>query len=386
MPIKLTAKKTILILCDWFLPGYLAGGPIQSIATLTQYLGSDIDFKIITTDRDLNSDKPYAEVKVNTWTNFKGRDVFYVSPENMNATFLLKLIRSVPADTIYLNSLFSKYFTVFPLKWKQKGLLKANIVLAPRGMLRDGALAIKPFKKQIFLRYAKTFGLFKNIRWQSTSAEETIEIKKRINSNVTLTEVSNFPTAANEIISIEKKVGELKLIFVARILGIKNLDFAIDVLRSIKTGSVIFNVYGPIEDKEYWQMCETKASHLTSNISFKYKGVLESEKVGDAIDEYHALFLPTQTENFGHVIVQSLTHGRPVIISDNTPWRELEKHVAGFDISLTDKVKFVEAIEQLISFNQTRFNAMSESSAVFINSKLNIEKIKQSYFQMFGVK
>ena len=42
----MSAKKTILILCDWFLPGYLAGGPIQSIATLTQQLGNDIDFKI----------------------------------------------------------------------------------------------------------------------------------------------------------------------------------------------------------------------------------------------------------------------------------------------------------------------------------------------------
>ena len=63
---KLSAKKTILILCDWFLPGYLAGGPIQSIATLTKQLGDAIDFKIITTDRDFKSKKPYENIAINT--------------------------------------------------------------------------------------------------------------------------------------------------------------------------------------------------------------------------------------------------------------------------------------------------------------------------------
>ena len=87
----MSVKKTILILCDWFLPGYLAGGPIQSVATLTKQLGNDIDFKIITTDRDFKSKKTYSEIKSNVWTVFEGRTIFYVSPENMNPEFILKL-------------------------------------------------------------------------------------------------------------------------------------------------------------------------------------------------------------------------------------------------------------------------------------------------------
>ncbi len=150
----MSVKKTIVILCDWFLPGYLAGGPIQSIATLTQQLSNDIDFKIITTDRDFKSNKPYDKVKVNEWTQYEGRHVFYISPENMNADYVLKLIQSTNHDAIYLNSLFSKLFAVSPLKWNQQGKLNSKIILAPRGMLGDGALAIKAFKKQLFLIYA----------------------------------------------------------------------------------------------------------------------------------------------------------------------------------------------------------------------------------------
>ena len=201
----MTAKKNILILCDWFLPGYLAGGPIQSIATLTKQLGNDIDFKIITTDRDFKSNKPYDNVKVNEWTTFEGRALFYVSPENMNSEFILKLIQDTQHDSVYLNSLFSKLFSVGPLKWRQQGKIQSKIILAPRGMLGDGALAIKTFKKQLFLMYAKTFGLFRQVCWQSTSAQETLEIKKRISKTVHIVEVSNLPNTANEIKSIEKK-------------------------------------------------------------------------------------------------------------------------------------------------------------------------------------
>ena len=98
------AKKTILILCDWFLPGYLAGGPIQSIATLTKQLGNDINFKIITTDRDFKSKKSYDNISINTWTNYDGRAVFYISPENMTPDFVLQLIQNTPHDVIYMNS------------------------------------------------------------------------------------------------------------------------------------------------------------------------------------------------------------------------------------------------------------------------------------------
>jgi hypothetical protein len=46
-------------------------------------------------------------------------------------------------------------------------------------MLGDGALAIKSFKKQLFLMYAKTFGLFKQVCWQSTSTGIKLEIKEK---------------------------------------------------------------------------------------------------------------------------------------------------------------------------------------------------------------
>lgn len=377
-------KKTILILCDWFLPGYLAGGPIQSIATLTAHLKEDFDFKIITTDRDFKSSIPYADIKINEWTEFQGRHVFYVSPENMTPDYVLQLIRKTSHDTLYLNSLFSKLFTVYPLKWKQQGKLTSKIVLAPRGMLRDAALAVKPLKKKVFLAYAKMFGLFKNIHWQSTSAQETQEIKNRIGASVQISEVSNLPDFVGETRTLTKQNGELKLCFIARIVDIKNLNFAIEVLKNVTQGEITYDVYGPKEDEAYWKQCEQSALSLPVNISFNYKGSLQPTEIAKTLGQYHALFLPTQTENFGHVIVQALQNGRPVIISDNTPWRNLQMQKAGFDISLTNKTAFVEALKDLLNLNQQEFDEMRTHSQNYINAVLNIDSIKAKYVNLFN--
>ena len=46
-------KKKILIFIDWFLPGYKAGGPIQSISNFVNHFGTVFDISIITSNKDL---------------------------------------------------------------------------------------------------------------------------------------------------------------------------------------------------------------------------------------------------------------------------------------------------------------------------------------------
>lgn len=373
-----------MILCDWFLPGYLAGGPIRSIETLTQQLGKDLNFRIITTDRDFRSDVAYTQVPANTWTIFEGREVFYVSPENMNSAFILDLISTTPHDVLYLNSLFSRLFTVYPLQWKRQGKIGSHVVLAPRGMLGDGALAIKPLKKKMFLFFSKAFGLFKDVCWQSTSAQETAEIRKRIGHQARIMEVSNLPKATEEANTIEKEPGRLRLCFISRISEKKNLNFALEVLRSINSMPITFDVYGPVEDQAYWEVCSATAKHLPATVTFDYRNSLRPEEIGATLENYHALFLPTQNENYGHIIVEALQHARPVILSDQTPWRNLHEHGVGFDIPLSDKQAFVDAITELVALDQACFDSMSKNCRAYISQKLNTEKIKVNYISLFN--
>lgn len=380
----MTAKKRILILCDWFLPGYLAGGPIQSIAALTQHLKEEFEFRIITADTDFKATEPYKSVKADMWTTYAGRNVYYISRGNLNKEHIAKLISETPHDILYLNSMFSKFFAVIPLQLRKKGLIDSRIVLAPRGMLSDGALKTKGLKKNIFLSLGKAIGLFKGLTWQSTSPQETKEIRKRIGDNVTIREASNLPNTPTYKHGIGKQEGELKLCYVARICETKNLAFAIEVLKSGIEGRVELDVYGPIEAPAYWEQCQALARQLPSNVHFSYRSSLHPQDVSKAICEHHALFLPTHNENFGHAMVEAMLCARPIVISDQTPWRQLQQQQAGFDIGLDAPEKFRKAINELTRLDNQAFQDWSRHAAGYIHQRLSIQQICEAYRQLFA--
>ena len=71
----------MLIFCDYFWPGYRAGGPITTLNTVKQ-LNDVYDFKVVTRDHDYLSDIPYEQIELDSWTktNFV---MFFMSIRNM---------------------------------------------------------------------------------------------------------------------------------------------------------------------------------------------------------------------------------------------------------------------------------------------------------------
>ena len=65
---------------------------------------------------------------------------------------------------------------------------------------------------------------------------------------------------------------------------------------------------------------------------------------------YDAFLFPTFSENYGHVIVEALSVGTLVIISDRTPWNDVEESGVGWAIALDNTIKFKEVINQVIAF------------------------------------
>lgn len=98
--------KKILIFTEYYLPGVKGGGPIQSIKNLVESLGKEIDFYIITTDRDIKDQKPYKDIKYNEWFNVGNAKVQYIDRKKIKLTEYINLINSVNYDKIFLNSFF----------------------------------------------------------------------------------------------------------------------------------------------------------------------------------------------------------------------------------------------------------------------------------------
>ncbi len=354
-------KKHILIFSDWYLPGYKAGGPIQSCANLVDRLKTVYNFSIVCKDTDFGETQSYIGITSNEWTQVEeGIRIFYISVDKLNASTIKKLLQG-NYDALYLNSLFSVYFTLLPL-WYSKTIKK--IVLAPRGMFGAGALGVKPLKKKLFLSLSKPLGLYSNVSWQASSVLESNDIKAVFGDKASITIAPNLsPLRTLLYVKREKKVNEIKLFFLSRILPIKNLLAVFDYLEKVDPiYGITFEIIGPIEDRAYWGACLKKIEILKDSrpaIKINYIGSLKNKDLSAKLAEYHCMILPTFNENFGHVILDSLAAGCPVILSDQTPWKNLSERKIGWDIRLAMGEKFVQAIETISAMDETKFNELS---------------------------
>jgi len=155
---QLKDKPIILILCDFYLPGVLAGGPIRSIANLVDRLGEEFQFKIITRDRDFGNKKAYPDILVDTWVHVGSAEVMYLSPSSLSIMRIKKLLSSTKYHVLYLNSFFSPLFSCQQFLLKRLGLVPNKpYLINPHGEFSAGALKIKRLKKKIYLKVANFF-------------------------------------------------------------------------------------------------------------------------------------------------------------------------------------------------------------------------------------
>lgn len=353
-------KKKVLIFIDWYLPGYKAGGPIQSVSNLVEHLKDEFDFYIVTRDTDYCETNPYPGIRSNEWNvQPDGVKVYYFSTDQLTRTNIKNLIRKTEFDQVYLNGIYSYYFTLIPLVYLRKKHNK-RIIIAARGMLSEGSMNVKKTKKQFFIRAVKVLKLFDKVLFHATTEVEKNEIRKVFGDKIEIKVAANLPakSTGRPLAKRGKKSGMIRLVNVARIAPEKNLLYALQVLKQVKT-EVEFDFYGPVYDQQYWMECKLVLDELPQNVKASYKGSVESSKVPQVLESYEMMFMPTTGENFGHIILQSLSAGCPVIISDQTPWKNLAGKGIGNDLPLGRMDLFANEIDQAARMSQQEYDKVS---------------------------
>ncbi len=375
----MSEKKKILIFIDWFLPGYKAGGPIRSVANIVDSLHNNFEFHIITSDRDLGDKSSYDNIELNVSIRRENYTITYLTPENQKQKVFKKIVTDVNPDKIYFNSLFSYKFTLLPLFFLRRYAKPNSIILAPRGMLGKGALGLKKTKKTIFLKIGQIFKIYSGIIWHATTHDESNDIKIFFKKNVKIIIAENIPEKPVKYIEKEKK-SVTKFVFISRISKKKNIFFALELFKHIKFNTnVIFDIYGPAEDDDYMRDCQSKSNELSDNVSVQFKNELSHNKVSNTLQDYHFFLFPTLHENYGHAIYEAFSASCPVIISNNTPWKDLEEKKIGWDISLDNKEKFSEVIQKCIDMKQEEYNEISKNAFNFAKQFAeNSEAIQQT--------
>lgn len=374
--------KTLLIMASLFPPQTLGGGPIVSIFNLVNSIRDSFDVYVISQNFELKSTKPLDGIVPYEWNDKYGISVYYVSPNERRFFDIYKLIRTVSPDVIYQNSFFSAD-QVLPVLYYTKKHKNVECIIAPRGELGEEKIKMGCLKKNAYIGALKTIGALNGVIWHATSKAEESDIK-RIVGNVSMHSIANLPSVYSyPCFDVDKSVGELRLFSISRVQSIKNIALAIECLRSVR-GKVLYDIYGPIEEEVYWEECKRVIDSLPDNIEVNYKGQIDHDDIEQTIMKYHALLSPTKGENFGQTIVDSFLNGRPVIISNMTPWSDCESFKAGFVVDLSNLNGFTEAVQAFSDMEYEEFCGWMNNAYSYIEKKINPTYIVSKYIDMFG--
>jgi len=348
-------RLQVLVFIDWYLPAIKAGGPVRSLEAIVSRLSTEVEFTIITGDKDAGTSERLSGIEIDKWANAPdGTRIYYCSAASDPVIVAQELMQTRKFDRLYCNSVFSYRFAIRPLLKLKRFFPESKTILAPRGMLGAGALQIKSAQKKLFLSLAKLSGLYSNIVWHVSSEQEAMEVRSVFGTKAKTIVAPNLAAiTCNDILGRSKADGQLRLIFISRISPKKNLLLAIQSLQQIR-GEVSLDIYGPEEDTAYAAQCKSAAASLLSNVTVRFNGEYNREQLKEIFADKHFMLFPTLHENFGHVIIESLAYACPVIVSKFTPWLNLAATKSGMNCDLNES-EFSAAVNRAVGLTQSEY-------------------------------
>jgi len=327
---------------------YESGGSAYSLFRLNCGLSS---YKKIIVSEGLRKN---GERK-NCVTHDKNHKAFFFSKFSykMYAT-LFKVCRK--ADCIQLSSFFfpPNLFAFIIAK-----VFNRKMIISPRGEFFEYALNRKRKQKGFFIN------LFKFINpktiFHATSEKEIEMIKKLIPSVKNENIVKIFNSFESEYSLSEKRKNQF--LFLGRINPIKNIHSVFKYIKNIE--DVTFLIAGEANlsyEKEYLNFLKLKIKQLGIENKVKFLGKVHGEEKYKVIASCKCLVLPSHSENFGNVVLESLSQGTPVIASLGTPWSLLDEYACGFHIDFNLEEVVQLKLTSLISLDQVDFTRIKENT------------------------
>lgn len=370
---------------DWYAPGFRAGGPISSVVNMVNALKSEFEFYILTSAYDMGVNDPYTDVILNQWHDQEGVYIKYLTKKLISFSTISANIKEVDADVLYINNLYSRYFAFYPLLVSRRQ--KTKIVVAPRGILNQGALGIKKTQQKGFIRTTQLLGWYHRVVWHASSPEEKAFIKQQFGRETNTILARNIPVAQQlELDNIlnRKITGKLKIVSINRIARKKNLHLAVDAFQHIQSDKEVeFEIYGNIEDQEYFDSFKEQIKDR-GNIKMSYKGVLNPNDVSETYAKADFMILPSQHENYGHAIVESWSNGCPVIISKNTPWKNLRVQDLGWDVDINQEGLLTQVLQEAVNSDFTSYIQMARACYNYFSENICDDDIIEANRRLFS--
>lgn len=315
---------TILQITPAYKPAYFYGGPTLSVSKLCEELHkTQLQVKVLTTTANGTTELP---VSIGMPNKVAHVEVYYYKRLTKDHTHfspslifnLVKMIRENKRNNpgqlvIHIHSWWN---TIAILSCLTSLLYKVPVVLSPRGMLTPYTWSNRnSFYKNIIHKLLGKH-LLKQCLIHATTEKEKKDITKITRSFKEILVIPNlvkYPTLEYPLQSQNKSSQTLKLLFLSRIEEKKGLEILMVALYELKTHWQL-TIAGQGESS-YVSKLKNLSRQLKIEKQITWLGEVNNTKKYEVYRNNDLLILPSHNENFGNVVIESLSVGTPVIIS-----------------------------------------------------------------------
>jgi glycosyltransferase involved in cell wall biosynthesis len=204
------------------------------------------------------------------------------------------------------------------------------IVVSPHGMLEPWALNHKRWKKLPYFHLVEKRWLSRAGCVLATAEPEGARLREllpatRIESIPLGLTGDAHPDYAGARAQLGWREDETVLLYLSRLHEKKGLDLLIGALATAeKKANTRLVIVGPEEQPGFVQKCRLLAEKLSMNLPrIDWLGPVWGEGRFRFFQGADLFCLPTHSENFGLVVLESLQVGTPVLTTTGTPWGSL---------------------------------------------------------------
>lgn len=250
--------------------------------------------------------------------------------------------------------------------------LKKPIMWSCRGNLDEEALIFGAWKKRPVLWFIKKFLSGQRVTFHATSPEESGHIRKTIGPAARIVEIPNFLELPKTMPHIEQNPPYL--LYVGRIHPVKALDnllAALAMSRRFLESGYILKIAGD-DNNAHGEQLRKQAHELGLQHKTQFLGHIEGEAKQHLYANAQFTLLPSHTENFGNVVIESLAQATPVIASKGTAWEMLETETAGFWTS-NHPPDLARSIDRALNLSPKIYSVYREKSIALARERFDIE-------------
>ena len=324
----------------YFAPAYVYGGPPRTLLGLCHaQRETGIDVRVVTTSANGDGELP---ADITAATEYEGVPVTYSRRIRPGVLFFAPgfrgaMIRALSsADLLHIHGLWNA------TSWIAASVARSlNIpyVVSPRGMLEPAALDHDRWRKRAAYRLFDRRVIDGAIALHATSPGECATLNALGTAAVAY--VPNGVEHRGSTLSpsdVRQRFGlpatAPLLLFLGRIHPIKRLDLLLAAFEAVSKAcpDACLVVAGPDETGLRGQL---EAATVGARASIVWTGAVTDDEKWGLLAASSALVLCSRSESFGLSVAEAMAASRPVVVTSNLPWLDVERHGAGLVVDAT---------------------------------------------------